>query len=208
MPCSEDSSQASRRNARHSTSRSSSTGSSPPTSYEVRPPSIVSRAYPPADLRRPSIHRLAPSVSPTPHAERKREQNILNTHAASLSPAVAACEAHLKCAIEGIDRDKILVRFTHLDPADLAREFSLVLDVAASVYKGVSCLFLPDLFYPHPTYLRLATPLGLSFYVLQRATNVRPTHSTNHNTIPTNAPDPSRPTERIARRVRFHPARP
>ncbi|KAI0742224.1 chromosome segregation protein Spc25-domain-containing protein [Daedaleopsis nitida] len=67
--------------------------------------------------------------------ERKREQSILSKHAARTSPELAACEARLKCAIEGIDKDKILVRFTHLDPDDLAREFSFVLDVSARSYK-------------------------------------------------------------------------
>ena len=53
-------------------------------------------------------------------------------------PEVAACEDRLKCAIEGIDKDKILIRFTHIDPADLTREFSLVVDVSSRAYKGTS----------------------------------------------------------------------
>ncbi|KAI0352428.1 hypothetical protein OH77DRAFT_785133 [Trametes cingulata] len=78
--------------------------------------------------------------------ERKREQSILDTHASRAAPELAACEAALKCAIEGIDRDKILVRFTHLDPADPAREFSLVVDVSARAYKvPTTTPFLPTL---------------------------------------------------------------
>ena len=39
--------------------------------------------------------------------------------------------------IEGIADDQILVRFTHIDPSDLDREFSLVIDVSNKIYKGM-----------------------------------------------------------------------
>lgn len=68
--------------------------------------------------------------------ERKREQAILGTHAARAHPELAACEAALKCTVEGIGDDRILVRFTHVDPADVQREFSLVVDASARIYKG------------------------------------------------------------------------
>ena len=68
--------------------------------------------------------------------ERRREQSILAEHASRTHPELTACEAVLKCAIEGIDKDKILIRFTHIDPADLTREFSIVIDVSARLYKG------------------------------------------------------------------------
>ena len=42
--------------------------------------------------------------------------------------------------IEGIAEDQILVRFTHIDPSDLDREFSFVIDVSNKVYKGGECL--------------------------------------------------------------------
>ncbi|PIL28849.1 hypothetical protein GSI_08895 [Ganoderma sinense ZZ0214-1] len=78
--------------------------------------------------------------------ERKREHSILTGHASRTQPEVAACEDRLKCAIEGIDKDKILVRFTHIDPADLAREFSLVVDVSSRAYKvPTTTPFLPNL---------------------------------------------------------------
>ncbi len=70
--------------------------------------------------------------------ERKREENILQAHASRTHPEVAACEDRLKCAIEGIDKDKILVRFSHIDPDDLNAEFSFVLDVSSRAYKGAS----------------------------------------------------------------------
>ncbi|KAI0671279.1 chromosome segregation protein Spc25-domain-containing protein [Trametes maxima] len=78
--------------------------------------------------------------------ERKREQSILTSHASRAQPELTACEATLKCAIEGIETDKILVRFTHLDPADPDREFSLVIDVSARAYKvPTTTPFLPTL---------------------------------------------------------------
>ncbi|KAI0631652.1 chromosome segregation protein Spc25-domain-containing protein [Trametes polyzona] len=78
--------------------------------------------------------------------ERKREQAILGAHAARVHPELAACEAALKCTIEGIGHDKILVRFTHVDPADHEREFSLVVDVSSRTYKvPTTTPFLPTL---------------------------------------------------------------
>jgi hypothetical protein len=38
--------------------------------------------------------------------------------------------------IEGIADDQILIRFTHIDPSDLGREFSLVIDASSKTYKG------------------------------------------------------------------------
>lgn len=40
--------------------------------------------------------------------------------------------------IEGVADDQVLVRFTHIDPSDLGREFSLVIDVSNKAYKGRS----------------------------------------------------------------------
>jgi kinetochore protein Spc25, fungi type len=46
------------------------------------------------------------------------------------------CEFLLKCKVEGIEKDQLLVRFSHIDEADPRREFSFVLDVGVTVYKG------------------------------------------------------------------------
>ncbi|KAH9945381.1 uncharacterized protein BXZ73DRAFT_38052 [Epithele typhae] len=67
--------------------------------------------------------------------ERRREHGILNVHAANIMPEMLACEDRLKCWIEGIGPDLTLVRFTHIDPADISREFSLVLDVSEPVIR-------------------------------------------------------------------------
>lgn len=69
-------------------------------------------------------------------AERSQEHSILENHAARTYPELGGLETHLCCAIEGIDKDKILIRFTHIDHDDPRREFSVVIDVSSRVYKG------------------------------------------------------------------------
>jgi kinetochore protein Spc25, fungi type len=39
--------------------------------------------------------------------------------------------------VEGIEKDRLLVRFTHIAKFDLEREFSFVLDVSNRLYKGL-----------------------------------------------------------------------
>ena len=73
--------------------------------------------------------------------ERERERSILNAHASRTAPELTECEFRLRAVIEGIDKDKILVRFTHVDLSDPQREFSLVIDVSGESYKG-TWLFL------------------------------------------------------------------
>lgn len=68
--------------------------------------------------------------------ERERERSLLDKHAARTAPELYECERWLQCVIEGIDVDKILFRFTHIDPNKPSREFSLVLDVSGHTYKG------------------------------------------------------------------------
>ncbi|KAK7676608.1 hypothetical protein QCA50_020422 [Cerrena zonata] len=67
-------------------------------------------------------------------------------HASQISPELAEIERRTQCAIEGIDKDKILIRFTHIDPSDLHREFSFVMDVSGKTYKvPTTSPFLPNL---------------------------------------------------------------
>ncbi|THG97894.1 hypothetical protein EW026_g4206 [Hermanssonia centrifuga] len=67
--------------------------------------------------------------------ERNRERSILNSYASKTSPELLECERRLHSAIEGIGKDKILVRFTHLDTAEPGREFSFVIDLSSKIYK-------------------------------------------------------------------------
>ena len=68
--------------------------------------------------------------------ERNRERSILETYASRTVPELVESERRLQCYIEGIEKDKILVRFTHIDKTNLDREFSVVIDVSNNVYKG------------------------------------------------------------------------
>ena len=68
--------------------------------------------------------------------EKEREENLLRSRAQEVNYKLRACEEMLHGVIEGIADDQILVRFTHIDPSDLDREFSLVIDVSNKTYKG------------------------------------------------------------------------
>ena len=72
------------------------------------------------------------------HAERNNEENTLRTHAALVAAELSAYQSWLHCYIDGIETDKLLIRFSHVDEANLDREFSFVLDVSEPSYNG-SC---------------------------------------------------------------------
>lgn len=78
-----------------------------------------------------TIHRF------TRLQEKEREENLLRSRAQEVHHKLRACEETLHGVIEGIADDQILVRFTHIDPSDLDREFSLVIDVSNKIYKGM-----------------------------------------------------------------------
>ena len=69
-------------------------------------------------------------------AERNRERSILDTYASRTAPELIEFERRLQCYVEGIEKDKILVRFTHVDKSDFDREFSVVIDVSSNTYKS------------------------------------------------------------------------
>jgi kinetochore protein Spc25 len=69
--------------------------------------------------------------------EKEHEENLLRSRAQEVNYKLRACEEMLHGVIEGIADDQILVRFTHIDPSDLDREFSVVIDVSSKTYKGV-----------------------------------------------------------------------
>jgi kinetochore protein Spc25 len=72
--------------------------------------------------------------------ERDEERELLDLRAFQTATELDHCQKALRCIIEGIDKDQLLVRFTHIDPSDLDREFSLVLDVSDRTYKGLLLL--------------------------------------------------------------------
>ncbi|KAN0101079.1 Chromosome segregation protein Spc25 domain containing protein [Tylopilus felleus] len=70
--------------------------------------------------------------------EKDAERDILNEYAAQLEPELAACESWLKCNIEGIEADQLLIRFSHIEEANVDREFSFVLDVSSPSYNVIT----------------------------------------------------------------------
>ena len=46
------------------------------------------------------------------------------------------CEQRLSCVIEGVEKDRLLVRFSRIDPTDIEREASFVIDFLNQTYKG------------------------------------------------------------------------
>jgi len=102
--------------------------------------SEVSDHYP-----RVTIHRF------TRLEEKEREETLLRSHAQEVNYKLRACQEILHGIIEGIAGDHVLVRFTHIDPLDLDREFSVVIDVSNKTYKGVGSLRMAltrQLMYP------------------------------------------------------------
>jgi kinetochore protein Spc25, fungi type len=78
------------------------------------------------------------SLSPEPnYVEKERESSLLNAQASQVSQSLRACEENLHGVIEGIAKDQILVRFSHIDKSNLKREFSFVIDVSSRVYRGL-----------------------------------------------------------------------
>lgn len=79
-------------------------------------------------------------------AEKGKERSTLNSHAKHVVPELAACQKRLHATIEGVQQDRLLVRFTHIDELDLDREYNFVLDVASSDYKGALLIgFMQDI---------------------------------------------------------------
>lgn len=53
-----------------------------------------------------------------------------------MAPELSESEAKLQCVVEGIEKDKLLVRFLDLDPGNREKECNLVIDVSSRSYKG------------------------------------------------------------------------
>ena len=68
--------------------------------------------------------------------EKDKERSTLNAHSAYASPELKTCEHRLRCIVEGIEKDQLLVRYSHIDKLDSEREFSFVLDVSSRAYRG------------------------------------------------------------------------
>ncbi|KAF8962286.1 chromosome segregation protein Spc25-domain-containing protein [Flammula alnicola] len=70
--------------------------------------------------------------------EKNKERSTLSSHASHVSPESKSCEQRLACAIEGVEKDRLLVRFFRIDPSDLEREASFVIDIATQNFKVIT----------------------------------------------------------------------
>ncbi|KAK2464148.1 hypothetical protein APHAL10511_003841 [Amanita phalloides] len=71
-------------------------------------------------------------------AEKDNDRATLNTFAAQAAAELAACDNNLRCAFEGIEKDRILIRFFCLNPVDPEQECNLVLDASSTLYKVIT----------------------------------------------------------------------
>src|SRR5258705_107835 len=75
--------------------------------------------------------------------DKNKERSTLNSHAAHLSPELRSCEYRLACTIEGVQVDRLLIRFFGLDRTDPERDASFVLDMSTHNYKGTRRIAFP-----------------------------------------------------------------
>lgn len=93
--------------------------------------------------------------------EKNKERATLNANAAYASPELKTCDHRLRCIIEGIEKDQLLVRLSHVDGTDPGREFSFVMDVGSRSYRGACSSFyaLPTIIIYIDLSVLTSTPL-------------------------------------------------
>ncbi|KAL0956673.1 hypothetical protein HGRIS_002803 [Hohenbuehelia grisea] len=78
------------------------------------------------------------AVTASLRREKMKERATLDTYASTSHPELSTLETRLACVLEGIEKNQLLIRFTHVDRTRPEREFSFVLDVSGKSYRG-SC---------------------------------------------------------------------
>ena len=68
--------------------------------------------------------------------EKNKELSTLSTHSSCVPPELRVCEQKLSCVIEGVEKDRLLVRFCRIDSTEIDREASFVIDLSSQEYKG------------------------------------------------------------------------
>ena len=79
--------------------------------------------------------------------EKAAERALLESHASNTVPELVVCEEDLGCAIEGVGKDQLLIRFADLRIPGRPREFSFVLDISSTGYKGTLLSYPPEASY-------------------------------------------------------------
>ncbi|KDR72538.1 hypothetical protein GALMADRAFT_252669 [Galerina marginata CBS 339.88] len=70
--------------------------------------------------------------------EKNKERSLLSSHSSHISPELRSCEERLSCAIEGVEKDRLLVRFLRVDPTEPQREASFVIDISSQTFKVIT----------------------------------------------------------------------
>ena len=70
------------------------------------------------------------------NTEKNKERSILSSHSSGVSPELRVCEQRLSCIIEGVEKDRLLIRFSRIDSCEVDREVSFVIDLLNQMYKG------------------------------------------------------------------------
>ncbi|KAF8168394.1 chromosome segregation protein Spc25-domain-containing protein [Crassisporium funariophilum] len=70
--------------------------------------------------------------------EKNKERSTLSSHALCVPPELEACERRLSCFIEGVEADRLLVRFSNIDQDEINREASFVIDLSNRAYKVIT----------------------------------------------------------------------
>ncbi|CCO33681.1 Kinetochore protein spc25 [Rhizoctonia solani AG-1 IB] len=91
--------------------------------------------------------------------EKSQDLAKLEHQVALNEPEAQSLSDLLKWTVEGVQRDVLRIKFTHIDESDWAREFSFVVDLSERTYKGVFKLFVPCFFY-HCFPILAASALG------------------------------------------------
>ena len=104
------------------------------------------------------------------YAEKNKERSTLSSFASHVSPQAQSCEKFLACTIEGVEKDRLLARFSHLDPSDPDREATFVLDLSTEVYKGtyIACF---DHLTTYRSLVITSSPQLPSMHILVHALN-------------------------------------
>ncbi|KAG8908684.1 kinetochore-associated Ndc80 complex subunit spc25 [Tulasnella sp. 417] len=67
-----------------------------------------------------------------------RDKEVLETHARRTAREAKELQDALGWTIEGVQKDMLLFRFTHIDPVEPEKEFNIVLDVSSRTYRVTS----------------------------------------------------------------------
>lgn len=99
-----------------------------------------------------------------------KERATLGSFSSHIPPQSQSCEQLLGCSVEGVERDRLLIRFSHLEPSDPEKEATMVLDTATDVYKGrlFSC---PDYNFTYGVSVITSSPQLPSMQILVHALN-------------------------------------